>query len=138
MVDRARCRTNPMSSRALSLSALQDKLVIEHLLWRLFHIGSNITLSQEKIEEATGELDVLKAGLRKEEDKTKAVKKEQAAVNLKVKDQEGRVKKAGKTLEEKVRLNSLCRMVGEKLKGNSADPLFLICLSETRPSRIRH
>jgi structural maintenance of chromosome 1 len=79
----------------------QETLVTNHMVWRLFHIESEISTCQGNIEKADETLEEAKAVLNDEEAKVKEAKKQQAKANLAVKKQEAVVKAAEKEIEDK-------------------------------------
>lgn len=80
----------------------KENLVVEHMLWRLYHILQEIETCETNIEEAETRADDMKVVQAYEEKKLKKAKEDYAKANLAVKKQEGLVKAADKALEERV------------------------------------
>lgn len=101
------------------LTGPQDAMIHRHLLWRLYHLTTEITESARKVEEANDKLTDLRTAVvsgfkqilcsltvKKESDNggLRDSKREQAQAQLGVKKRETGVKKAEKAYEDKVRL----------------------------------
>lgn len=80
---------------------LQDEAVVRHLLWKLYHINTEISTATEEIDALSESLAGLRAEQAKHESSLKSARKEVASAQKVALKQEKEVKKREKDLEEK-------------------------------------
>lgn len=86
----------------------QDTAIIQHLLWKLYHIEAGIKSNTEQIEDKNEKLTELRTENAQHEEELKAAKKEVTRAQKEVGRQEKAVKKLEKDLEDKVSNFSHC------------------------------
>ncbi|KAJ9105029.1 hypothetical protein QFC19_003660 [Naganishia cerealis] len=79
----------------------REELIVQHTLWRLFHIKGEIDVCQAKIDEAEDRMKGLKRDQTAQERKTQAAKQAQAKAALELKKHQAEIKQAERALEEK-------------------------------------
>ena len=94
------------AERFRALESEKEQAVVQHLLWKLFHIEEGIRGSVETIEAKNEALDGLRAENAQFEEAQKAAKKEVARAQKEATRQEKLVHKREKELEENVRFLS--------------------------------
>jgi predicted nucleic acid-binding Zn-ribbon protein len=77
--------------------------VLQHLLWKLYHINSAIDQTVESVESASGRIKSLRKDLKTQDKKLEEKRKAQSAAKLEMKKAQTAVTKAEKALEDRVR-----------------------------------
>ncbi|KAJ9093054.1 hypothetical protein QFC21_006547 [Naganishia friedmannii] len=79
----------------------REDLIVQHTLWRLFHIKGEIDVCQAKIDVAEDRMKDLKRDQNKQERNTQEAKRNQAKAALELKKHQAEIKRAERALEEK-------------------------------------
>jgi len=97
-------RTDPLYTRRRA--GTQDEIVLQHVLWKLFHIQAGIDSAASSILSTNAELVRLRKEQGSVEREIAKVRKEQAEVKTKIANKERGLKGKEKSLDQDVRLTS--------------------------------
>lgn len=105
--------------------SLQEAHIVQHLLWKLFHIEQNLTKATESIEEENDKLPGLREKAKEKDAEVEKARKSLAEVQKNVMKMEKNIRRKERDVEEKVSTRE-----GTTLSGFlSACLLFLTSLS---------
>jgi structural maintenance of chromosome 1 len=90
------------AERFQNLRDERDEAVIQHLLWKLYHIQEKIQTAKSQIDEKNESLTELRDVQTQHEEALKQARKKVASATKAVQKQDKEVKKREKELEEKV------------------------------------